>query len=262
MQLDELYNDGRSLLKGELPQSFVEMHGIVNRSALIDYEAGVAHFDSVNFLQVLEYANKLEQGELFMERPFEEDLRRGNNHISVSLIHSLAQLLYMEAVAGVEITAIGFPTADSVGSIMIPTLLYGMGQGAQNPSGAWEFLRFMLAEQQQRGVAFEAIPVSRSVFDEVSNQLMNPVPLESPELGDGIFIDGVFIEFAPMTNDQTDRLLKIIDTLGVVLSGGESVVTNIVLEEANAFFSGNRSAQDAARIIQNRVSIYVSEQYG
>jgi hypothetical protein len=50
-----------------------------------------------------------------------------------------------------------------------------------------------------------------------------------------------------------------IDTLGAILTGGEEVVTYIIMEEANAFFNGNRSAEDAARIIQSRVQTYVWE---
>jgi multiple sugar transport system substrate-binding protein len=35
---------------------------------------------------------------------------------------------------------------------------------------------------------------------------------------------------------------------------------SIVQEEVTAFFTGDKSAEETAKIIQNRVSIYLSEQ--
>ncbi len=39
----------------------------------------------------------------------------------------------------------------------------------------------------------------------------------------------------------------------------DSYVYDIVTEEAEAYFEGQRSAQEAADIIQNRVSNYIAE---
>ena len=259
MMLDNQFNDGGSLLHGATPQGFLEMYRIVNHSTLIDFDAGTAHFDTDAFIQVLEYANRLEQGEFLIERSFEEDVRRGNHHIRLFFINNLSELHTMEMASGTEVTAIGFPTAEKAGSIMIPTMLYGIGQGAQNPSGAWEFIRFMLGEQQQREMSIEAIPVSRVVFDDIIHELMNPVLIDSPELAGGLWVDGVFVDFAPMTQSQANRITEMINTLGAMLSGGEEVITYIITEEANGFFSGNRSAEDAARVIQSRVQTYVWE---
>lgn len=40
----------------------------------------------------------------------------------------------------------------------------------------------------------------------------------------------------------------------------ESPAISIVKEEAAAFFAGDKSAEDVAKIVQNRVSIYLAEQ--
>jgi ABC-type glycerol-3-phosphate transport system substrate-binding protein len=265
IQLDERFNNGASLMQNETPQYFLERHGWVNRSSLIDIEAGTAHFDTDSFINILEYANSLGRAGQVLDRPnedwrpFEQEIRRGNHFISSSFIQNLAELHYIETVAGTEITPIGFPTSDGAGSLMVPTALYGIGQGAQNPSGAWAFIRFLLGEQKQRDMSIETIPVSRVIFDEVIYNLMSPVLIDSPELAGGIWVDGVFIEFAPMTQSKANRITEMINTLGTMFSGGEEVITHIIMEEANGFFNGNRSAEDAARVIQSRVQTYVWE---
>jgi multiple sugar transport system substrate-binding protein len=40
----------------------------------------------------------------------------------------------------------------------------------------------------------------------------------------------------------------------------DSQIESIVQEEVTAFFTGDKSAEETAKIIQNRVSIYLSEQ--
>lgn len=44
------------------------------------------------------------------------------------------------------------------------------------------------------------------------------------------------------------------------LSSNNTVITDIVLEEAQSYFAGDKSAQDVAGVIQNRVTTYISEQ--
>jgi multiple sugar transport system substrate-binding protein len=40
----------------------------------------------------------------------------------------------------------------------------------------------------------------------------------------------------------------------------DQTIADMVTEEAAAFFAGDKSAEDTARIIQNRVNTYVNEQ--
>ena len=43
---------------------------------------------------------------------------------------------------------------------------------------------------------------------------------------------------------------------------GQNVIYNIIREETMPFFEGEYTAEKTAEIIQNRVSIYLSEKYG
>jgi len=269
MQLDAQFNDGNSLLQNAFAQSFIDTHSMINRSRLMDFDMGTVHFETDEFIQVLEYAGRMEYANISPHSelsapnyehehvPFEVDIRRGNDHISFHMIDNLDELYVIELHSGREITPIGFPVEDGVGSLMLPISLFGIGEGAQNPSGAWAFIRFMLTTMQ--GEMRDGILVSRAAFDEWAIQTMNPPPMvDSPELSD-LYIDGVRIDFVPIKQDQVNRTLEMIETLGGVFVEGDEIVVNIVAEETGGFFRGHRSAEDTARIIQNRVEIYVSE---
>jgi len=262
IQLDVQYNNGNSLLQNEFSQGFIHMHTMVSHSTLIDFNMGTARFETDDFIKVLNYASRLQQDEVippnYEHIPFEITIRRGNNHISHYVISSIDRLHQIEIYAGTQITPIGFPIDDGVGSLMIPASLYGIGEGAQNPSGAWAFLRFLLTTMQDGHLP--GILVSRTAFDQWAEFSMNPPPTEDdPNLSNEIYIDNVLVELTPITQDQVNRTLEMIDTLGAIQVDGDKIITNIVAEEVNAFLRNNRTAEDTARIIQNRTQRYIDE---
>ena len=253
IQLDEQWGGGNSLLESS-SEHFVAEHWLNSRNTLVDYEAGTAHFETYAFLQVLEYAKRLERGDRFREHPIEIEFRRGNKSISQIWISNMAELGNIEMLSGMEITAIGFPVAEGVGSRMMPHELYAIGYGTQNQTGSWEFIRFMLEHGNFRG----GIPTSRARLDEEFKWMMTPGEIVENGAGE-IMIDGVLVELTPMSQDHADRFMEMLETLGTMMTGGEEIIMNIIMEVADDFFRGNRTAEDAARIIQSRVQTYVWE---
>ena len=66
------------------------------------------------------------------------------------------------------------------------------------------------------------------------------------------------IDMGMMTKEAVDHVDRVIESLSQVYENDEAVL-NIILEEASAFFSGQKSAEEVAGLIQNRVFIVVNE---
>ena len=62
-----------------------------------------------------------------------------------------------------------------------------------------------------------------------------------------------------MTQEQADKLWEAVTTCTKVMNFDDSIF-DIVYEQAQAYFAGQKSAQDVARLIQSKVTIYVNEQ--
>ena len=62
-----------------------------------------------------------------------------------------------------------------------------------------------------------------------------------------------------MTQEQADKLWEAVTTCTKVMNMDTSIY-EIVSEQAQAYFAGQKSAQDVARLIQSKVTIYVNEQ--
>ena len=73
-------------------------------------------------------------------------------------------------------------------------------------------------------------------------------------------INGENIKIDPLNQQQLDEVLEFIESVDRRFFNNE-FITNIVTEECGAFFSGQKSAADVAKIIQNRVQNYVDENY-
>ncbi len=63
-----------------------------------------------------------------------------------------------------------------------------------------------------------------------------------------------------MTEEEIQQFEKMISSIEHTTLYDETVL-NIIRSEAAAFLAGQRSAEETARLVQSRVSLYVSEQH-
>ena len=65
-------------------------------------------------------------------------------------------------------------------------------------------------------------------------------------------------EYASFTQEQVDRIVSFVESVNKRGYYNEAI-SNIISEEAGAYFSGQKSARDVASVIQSRVQVYVNE---
>lgn len=146
-----------------------------------------------------------------------------------------------------EYTLIGFPGASGNGALRY----FGAEQlailaNAKNGNGAWEFLKYFIQWERTGGIGF---PVLQKKFDRFIQDAMEDTRDEN----------GNIVE-AGMTEAERDSLLEwISNASGPGGSENTSEVISIILEEASAYMSGEKSMDDALRIMENRLQIYLSE---
>lgn len=75
----------------------------------------------------------------------------------------------------------------------------------------------------------------------------------------GVSWDDFSIELYAVTQEQADGIIALINSVTSAMVY-DSSITNIVSEEAAAYFAGGQTLDAAARNVQSRVSLYVSEQ--
>jgi len=149
-----------------------------------------------------------------------------------------------------EMVYIGFPTneKDKNGSSCYPLDLFAIFANANEKDGAWEFVKFLLTDYQETMSLMNSLsgfPVKISVLNNLSEYV------KKPELYD-------VLKLPPPTDKEIERVLELVYSLEYI-DLIDINITNIIFEEAFAYFIGQKTPEEVAAIIQNRVSIYLAE---
>ena len=131
----------------------------------------------------------------------------------------------------------------------------------KHKDGAWAFVKSFLSEEYQDSLDY-TFPIRESSFDKMAQasteKQYDIVNGEKVEREEYYYIGDEEIILEPLSKKDAEYLKSFIKSLVIVASYNDDII-NIVTEEASAYFSGQKSAQEVADIIQSRVSIYVNE---
>jgi ABC-type glycerol-3-phosphate transport system substrate-binding protein len=276
--------------QGLTKESFLLQSVVMNMDEFVNWGAGTAHFDTGGFAQLLEFANTLpvdfDWGE---ENWFDPDelIASGRQIVMQHWVNEFLMTQRYAAIFGGEIVFKGFPTESRNGNVLSIGSGLAMTTRCANKDGAWAFMRTILTEDWQRENSRWSFPTNRVVFDEIladamhqeyftdeegnqvpipkmSFQMARPMPAggavvsRSSVVMGGSGDDGMISIYA-LTQAQADQIMALINSVSGTFNYDEALLT-IIREGAADFFTGRSSAQDAARIIQSRASIYVAEQ--
>lgn len=231
----------------------------------VDWESGTTYFDSDEFIELLEFAYNafsinefnwnIDYEELFSQmdmRP--EDIISGRTIVARMSFHDLSAYSWYREVFGGEFVFKGFPASDGGGSMIGNDASFAISSTSDDVQMAWEFIRtFLTFEGQRRNVEF-GLPTNKEWFDVLLAQSMNE------NISGTVGMNDFHVELSPITSDEAEQIMELVNSLEFT-TGRYYMLWNIVIESATDYWNGQISAQDAARIIQNRASRYVSERH-
>ena len=250
--------------------SFLSQAMMFSMDEYVDWATGVCYFDRGDFAQLLEFAMTFpeefdwdrEYGEMGMD--WNEPIVTGRQIMMMTGIYDFRSLQMNTMIFGGDIVFKGFPTESRNGNAIQIDGALAITSSSAHMEGAWEFLRIMLSEEWQYENIQWGMPTNRAVFDEMVEEAMKPRTYidehgNEIEISGGMSWNGYYMEERPMTREEADQLLALIDSVSSVVIQNDALMT-IINEGAEDFFNGRNSAQDAARIIQSRATIYIAEQ--
>lgn len=174
---------------------------------------------------------------------------------------------YQELIKGYfgeDITIVGYPTTDgSNGSLLSFYSSLGISSKCKNQDGAWEFVKSFWSNDYQSSQRW-GIPASMAQFRE---KAMETTKRPSWTLPDGTveYYDNTFwtgtgeIVMDPLTEAEVDEFIAFIASVTKKAGGVDEEIGKIINDETESFFNGQKSVDDVATIIQNRVSTYIKE---
>lgn len=215
-----------------------------------DKDKAECSFDSEQFVKLLElakaapenYDSSIEMGEVLTN---EKALLYDKN------ILFWYDTQIMPKYFGEDISYVGYPSAEGNSSGIECSYMWALSAKSEHRDAAWSFIKSLFEDEYQRsGYKF---PVMKASFENLLAEKMH-----SSENGSAYIGNNVDVALHAMTETEAEELRELVD--GAKLSYRyNTTIKDIVLEEAQAFFAGSRSAEDTAAIIQDRVQIYLEE---
>lgn len=203
-----------------------------NGSRFVDYEAGTCDFENQTFIDLLNVCrNRCTEGD-----DTENDMLQ-----VIPIMGQFAQFTYnnlLPAKAAGK-TMIGYPGAEGNGMCLTFQQCMSITASAKHPDAAWQFLRMFLSDDVQKETRIFT-PIREDVYQELENDMVKNSPDEA-------------------TQEEYAEAIAMPYDAGCVMVYDDPAM-EIALEEAAAFFAGDKTAEDTASVIQSRVSIYLGEQ--
>lgn len=227
-----------------------------NMDAYIDWETGTSNFDTPEFIELLRLCSRLPVN-IYNIVPRETLLSSGRQIIGMHYASQMGSLHVERLDFGGDIVFKGYPSVPENGSVINTWESFAISENSPNKDAAWEFLRMLLSKDWQLDRRIGGMPTNQAAFDYNMNNVLN-----YDYSGWSMERDGVSIT---LTQEQVkadvEMILELIDSAGSgIVNISDGALLNIITKDAMDFFNGLNSAEDAARNIQNRVSIYVAEQ--
>lgn len=244
-----------------------------------DTKKGTSSFDSPEFVKLLEFCNGLDlpTDDPDWKTMTEEEMMEHHQNISVACYNDKALTTYSYignareflrkkyGEFGEDISLIGYPSVPGNGGIIDLYSTYAIFENSPHKEVCWDFISGFFDKDSYADSYF--FPVVKAAFEKQLDETMED-PYYIDNDGKKHTYKSTYylsesqpdIEIPNLNKDERAMLEDYISGITTVNANNRSI-REIVTEEADAFFHGERaSAQATADMIQSRVSIVVSEQ--
>ncbi len=225
----------------------------------VNEEDNTANFTSKEFINTIKYCKYLADNNIIYKTS--EDLYRCTHKFELSYIDSV----WLMAFEGTDSYAIDNATryyykmpsnTISSGAIFNSFNMYAINSNSSNEKLAWEFLKFLLNDEMQSLPELYNFPVNNISFnkkiEEDSNMYIDYVKCSNE-------IEIPLEKANEILKNYTEQIKEF--TLNITTWKNQNPeIYSIVDNCVDMYFSGEKTAEEIAQIIQDKVSIYLNEQ--
>ena len=274
--MESARSDDRPMVHNITRDSFLENSLRSYLPAAVDWVSGTCDFNNAEFIAILEASANIIQADESLDREYmtqtpELLLAEDINVIQGEYLSGILQFARAEQNINQDLCFIGWPSPNGENTSMLSPLdSLGISALSKTSEASWAFIKYLIADDAlQENIGASMFPILKSALENQIYALLHPLfEFEGKDvtIGEqgGFYVDGVFYDMeydtTPMiTQKQADKVMTLLESLEQNTASDKSILA-IVLEEAAAYFAGDKTAQETAALIQSRAQLYVAEQ--
>lgn len=221
-------------------------------NGLIDWEKNTCDFSGDNFERMLELAKRYGDTE-YRNTDFVIIQMGINNYMYYAGYDNLMEESGRRLV--------GYPLED--GGIHSAWMSgFCMNAASEHKEGVWEFMTFLLREENQYFIGVSGFlgnfPVSLQAFKEVGEYYIENGSSHGYFVNNIVMAPGIEYGAMEFTEEQLAEVEQLL-LIGKLTPWRSRVIMNIIVEECDAYFSGDKTIEEVCDVTQNRVQLYLDE---
>lgn len=272
--------DGGSVTRAALPSvSSMELLSLFTRDSYINYidtDIKSANFTSQGFIDLLNTVKSFSDGSL-TDSNVKNDMAstleaagRGSIVFYPFTIVDYNMYGFMKAAFQEQLTLYNIPSAGAFnGGTFTSNSMYAINRNSKYKAESWELLKILLSDeiqsQSMQGGAMQGGANALAGFsvNNAAQQQKAQQAIDASQSGNMRMTirsggGSISLSPAPLSQSDIDYINNFITSLNTY-ANTDANISNIVQDETRAFFSGNKSAEETAKLIQDRVNIYLKE---
>ena len=235
---------------------------VYSGKTFIDMGTSTCRLNSAEFINMLKYSSELSAKEDWTYAP-DSAVFNGKQLIFISTTDDLVyEYQYANALFSGKAKLIGFPTNNGTGVSMAPRLRVGMSGTSGEKDGVWDFMAYLLGDSFQNKAG--GIRVRRDLMEPIIRAQIDLYSESEKKLGINCYDDQgnvmlMEVPFQPLPADTEEEVWAYIDSIDGT-NEYDDIIVGIIHQEAEKYYNGMCSPEEAAERMQNRVSVYLAEQ--
>lgn len=240
----------------------------MSMNMFMDPETGKCNFASPMFVSLLEYANTYPKeynygdDEMWYQN-YQNVFKEDKALMERTWISDLRNLNWNEKTRfNQDVVIVGFPLGEGSDVVVSAMDVIGVSAKSEHKDVAWEFISTLFTDEFYEDNGW-SLPTMKKRFDVMLEEATQKAYWinengEKEYYDDIYYVDNQEIIIDPMSKEKAEYYRSVITSAKNSYAYDEGIM-NIIMEEAGAYFDGQKPAKEVADVIQSRVQIYVNE---
>ena len=218
------------------------------------------NFDTPEFISFLNFVNKFpeveEEVDYVMEGDIEQVYIEGRGIFYQADFRDIWEYAKLKQVVfNGDVEFVGCPNDSGKNLAVIAGTTLGVNSKTEHKDVIYDLIKELMNSDQKRSSGFSSV---KAKFEE---ELQEATKEPGDNNSDAEVYDpasGDFVKLKPLSQEDIKKFYDYAVSINSSIEF-DTEISGIICEEASAFFAGQKSAEEVAKIIQKRVTIYINE---